>query len=170
MAADAKFMEAWLTLVAEATRGATGAQEAFRAFSKTPFTPADLSRWMTAFMPGMAFPTTPRQPEMFEQWLEEWCSMMGVVPRSRYLDLLENYDALRRRLEKAQETIRKLRATLDGKGQQEQEAEKVLELWNTMLEESLKMQVDWTRGWIAAGEKKEKPVGRAGEGNDDKLS
>jgi hypothetical protein len=72
---------------------------------------------------------------------------MGVVPRSRYLELLERYEILRTKLEKADETIHKLRAML-GKDH-EQDAQKILNMWDTMLQESLKAQAEWMRTWMA---------------------
>ena len=162
--ADPKVMEAWFTLMAEAMRGTKEAQEAFQSLSKAPLNPADLSRWLGNFMPALAAsPTSPR-PEMLEEWLEEWWRMMGVVPRARYLELLEKYDALTRRLEQARETIQKMRDGLDEKARPEQ-AKNVLDLWKTMLDETVKIQEQWARAWTGVNEQ---PDQTAKETDDDK--
>jgi hypothetical protein len=149
-----KALEAWFTLMAEAVRGTAEAQEAFKALTEASTKPEELQRWQAQFMPLAGAAT---KPEAFEEWLEEWWRMMGVVPRSRYLDLLERYETLRLRLEKAEETIRSLRAMI-GQGQ-EQEAQKLVNLWETMLQESLKAQAEWMRAWdtSAKEEKKDDP-------------
>lgn len=151
-----KALEAWFTLMAEAVRGTAEAQEAFKTLTEASTKPEELQRWQARFMP-LAGATN--KPEAFEEWLEEWWRMMGVVPRSRYLDLLERYENIRLRLEKAEETIRSLRAMI-GQGQ-EQEAQKLVNLWETMLQESLKAQAEWMRAWDTAAnnqeEKKDPP-------------
>jgi len=163
-------MEAWFTLMAEAMRGTKEAQEAFQSLSKATLDPADLNRWLGAFMPALAAsPASPR-PEMLEEWLEEWWRMIGVVPRARYLELLEKHDALTRQLEKAQETIRNMQGTLDHKGQQEQYAKNVLDLWNTMLDETLKTQAEWMKAWKGAGGKKDEAADQGDEGKGEKKS
>lgn len=152
-----KALEAWFTLMAEAVRGTAEAQEAFKALTEASTKPEELQRWQARFMPLAG--AAANKPEAFEEWLEEWWRMMGVVPRSRYLDLLERYENLRLRLEKAEETIRSLRAMI-GQGQ-EQEAQKLVNLWETMLQESLKAQAEWMRAWDTTAnnqeEKKDNP-------------
>jgi len=71
--------------------------------------------------------------------------MIGVVPRARYLELLEKHDALRCELKKAQEAIRKLHETLGHKG--EPYAKNVVDVWNAMLDETLEAQAEWIRVW-----------------------
>lgn len=144
-----KAMEAWFTLMAEAMKGAE-AQEAFKSLAEASTNPETLQQWQARFMPRAGASAT---PEAFEEWLEEWWKMMGVVPRSRYLELLERYEALRLRLEKAEETIHQLRATLGGKGS-EQDAQKLLDLWEAMLKESVKAQAEWLRTWAATNDAK----------------
>jgi hypothetical protein len=139
-----KAMETWLALMAEAMRGTAEAQEAFRSLTAASSSPEELKQWLARFMP-FASPTA--TPERFEDWLEEWWRAMGVVPRSRYLELLERYEILKTRLEKAEETIHKLRAML-GKDH-EQDAQKILNMWDTMVQESLKAQAEWMRTWMA---------------------
>lgn len=73
--------------------------------------------------------------------------MMGVVPRYRYLELLERHELLRQRLEEAEKTIQKLRKTSSGNKMPEQEVQQILNLWEGMLQETLSMQADWMRTW-----------------------
>lgn len=154
-----KALEAWFTLMAEAARGSAEAQEAFKALAEASANPDELRRWQARFMPLAG---APAKSEAFEEGLEEWWRMMGVVPRSRYLDLLERYELLRNKLEKAEETIRTLRAML-GQGQ-EQEAQRLANLWETMLQESLKTQAEWMRAWAAsAGQEKKDEEQKSGQ-------
>lgn len=141
-----KMMEAWFTLMAEAMRGTKEAEEAFQSLPKMSANSEDLGHWLHKFMP-LAAPNF--QPEAFEGQLEEWWQMMGVVPRARYLELLDKNDKLQRRLEKAEETIQKLRKMTKKQGPQAEEAKQVLDSWNTMLQETLKTQTEWMRAWTA---------------------
>jgi hypothetical protein len=168
MVTDPKIMEAWFTLMAEAMRGTKEAQEAFQSLSKATLNPADLSRWMGTFMPGLASSAARQQAEGPEQWLEEWWRMMGVVPRARYLELLEKYDTLTRRLEQARETIEKMRAALDEKARPE--AKNVLDLWNTMLDETVKIQAQWASAWTGVNEKPDETVKKTDEDKGGKPS
>jgi hypothetical protein len=143
-----KILEAWFTLMAEAMRGTGEAQEAFKVLSRmSGNSPQSMSDWMAKFMPGVAAATPETQPELLESWLEEWQRVMGVVPRARYLALLEKYDILQQHFEKAEQTIKTLQALVNNKGTQEVEAKKVLDMWGTMLEDTLKMQTEWMQNW-----------------------
>lgn len=143
-----KVFEAWYTLMAEAMRGTAEAQDAFQKLSDMSSNPQDFNRWMAQFMPGAASSFNFR-PENFEDQLEAWWRMMGVVPRNRYLELLEKCDALERKLAKAEETITSLRQRLGSQGQQEDDAKKVLDMWGTVMEETLKTQTEWMKTWTA---------------------
>ena len=160
-------MEAWFTLMTEAAKGAQGAQEAFQSLAKVSH-PADLGRWMRTFMPGLAGPALHQQAQTLEAWLEEWWRIIGVVPRARYLELLEKHDALRRELEKAQKAIRKLHETLGHKG--EPYAKNILDVWNAMLDETLKVQAEWIRVWKGTGERNAEFTGQADEGKSENRS
>jgi phosphoglycolate phosphatase-like HAD superfamily hydrolase len=168
MLTDPKVMEAWFTLMAEAMKGTKEAQQAFQSLSKATLDPADLNRWMGTFMPGLASSAAPQQGEGPEQWLEDWWRMMGVVPRARYLELLEKYDTLTRRLEQARETIEKMRAALDDKARPE--VKNVLDLWNTMLDETVKMQEQWARAWTQGNEQRDETAKKAGDDKGGKPS
>lgn len=151
MTNNPKILEAWFTLMAEAMRGTREAQDAFKMLSQmSGNSPQGLGDWMTKFMPGAISAAPDTRPEMFESWLEEWQRVMGVVPRSRYLALLEKQDVLQRRLEKAEQTIKTLQSMLGSKGHSDAEAKKVVDMWGTMLEDTLKMQSEWMKNWTEA--------------------
>jgi len=139
-----KVMEAWLRLISEAMRGTADAQEAVKLLSGASASPEEMTRWMTRFMPAGVGGT---KPEVFSEWNETWWRTMGFVPRSRYLELLEKYEMLRSRLEKSEETIRKLEPMLNTTKEQGEEAKKVLNLWETMLKDTLNTQAEWMRTW-----------------------
>ncbi|RMF02860.1 MAG: hypothetical protein D6768_07190 [Chloroflexi bacterium] len=139
-------LEAWYRLMAEAMRGTAEAQEALKKFAEMSATPEGMNRWMAQFMPG-ATPPTGFQPEQFEEQLESWWRMMGAVPRSRYLELLERCDSLERKLKKAEETIAGLREKLGAQGRQQEDAQQAFGLWGAMVEESLKAQAEWMKAW-----------------------
>lgn len=142
-------LEAWYRLMAEAMRGTAEAQDALQKFAEMSATAEGLNRWMAQFMPG-ATPPTGFQPEQFEEQLETWWRMMGVVPRSRYLELLERCDTLERNLKKADETIAGLREKLGAQGRRQEDAQQAFGLWGAMVEESLKAQAEWMKAWSDA--------------------
>ena len=84
------------------------------------------------------------------EWLETWQKAMGVVPRTRYLELLEKADALERRVRELEETNRQLNALLEGREQQEESTQKMTELWGQMVENSMKSQSAWMEAWAKA--------------------
>ena len=90
----------------------------------------------------------PPAPDSLAQWTEELWSRVGVVPRSRYQELLERYEALRMRLEEAEVTIQRLKRLLSEKGH-EGDAQKLLDLWSNAVGETLRSQAEWMRTWIA---------------------
>ena len=81
--------------------------------------------------------------------------MMGVVPRYRYLELLERYELLRQRLEEAEKKIKMMRTSILGSKVPEQEAQKVLDVWEGMLKDTMKLQADWMQAWTASSDKKD---------------
>jgi len=138
-----KMMEAWFNLMSEAMRGSGDAQQIMKNLSSTTNVSEETLRMMARFMPpGMM----PMQPEAMSDWLEEWWRMMGVVPRHRYLELLERYELLRSRLEESEKTSRRLQSMLGEKRQEE--AQKVLDFWGNTLEETLKSQNEWMQMWM----------------------
>ena len=142
-----KLLEAWFNLVAEAMKETRDTKNVFQSLSEMSGKAEEMGQWAAKFMP-MASDFSGK-PQAFEEWLEESWQIMGVVPRSRYLDLLEKNDHLRRKLEKAEATIQRLEARLneDKHGDDSSEA---MEFWNTMVEDALKAQTEWMRNWTFA--------------------
>jgi hypothetical protein len=140
-----RFTEEWLRLLAEAARGTRAAQSTLRSLSS--LTPDKLARRIGRWLPaGVAPPAA----ESLAQWTEEIWARIGVVPRSRYQELLERYEALRGRLEEAEVTIQRLKRLLSEKGR-EGDAQKLLDLWSSVVGETLRSQGEWMRTWIAGG-------------------
>ena len=146
-----RYAEAWFRLLAEAARGTRTAQATIRSLADGNLTPEKLARQIARWLPsGVAPPAA----DTLNQWTEELWSAIGVVPRSRYQELLERYEALRARLEEAEVTIRRLKRLLSEKGH-EGDAQKVLDLWANAVGETLRSQAEWMRGWIAGPEPSE---------------
>lgn len=143
-------MEAWFSLMAEAMKGTRESQEAFQRLSEMSGDSEEMNRWMAQFMPAAAAYSANLQPEAFEEWMERSWRMMGVVPRTRYLELLEKCDTLQRKLNKAEETVQNLRARLDRKDQQDVNTQKMATIWGTMMQDTLKAQTEWMRAWTEA--------------------
>ena len=160
-------VEAWLRLMSDAMRGAADAQEAVRMLGEMPTTPDQMTRWMSLFMPNAK--SSPK-PEAMEDWLEDTWRMMGVVPRHRYLELLERHEMLRSRLEKAEKEIEKLRKNMHSGNVPEQDAQKVLDLWEDMLQETLKTQANWLRTWTANKEEDQAEVSEKQDEPDPELT
>jgi hypothetical protein len=166
-------MELWLRLMSDAMRGAADAQEAMRSLGEMPMTPDQMAGWMVQFMPVAAAQIS--KPEMSGDWLEDTWRMMGVVPRYRYLELLERYELLRQKLEQAEKTIQKMRKATSGGKMPEQDAQQVLDMWEGMIQETLSMQAEWMRGWTSTdsttekGEETKNPtnVGSETSGNEE---
>lgn len=148
-----KLMEAWFNLMSEAMRGSTDAQQVIRAMSNASSASDETMRMMTRFMPpGIG----PIRPDAFNEWLEDWWRMMGVVPRYRYLELLERYELLRSRLEESEKTTRRLQSMIGEKRQEE--AQKMLDFWGTTLEETLKAQTEWMQAWMPTAPRQERSL------------
>ncbi len=150
-----KMIESWFRLMSEAMRGSSEAQEAFRLLTGASTSQDDMMRWMTRFMPaatGMGMGTG--QPEMFGEWVEEWWKVMGVVPRHRYLELLERHEDLRRRLEDCEKRTRGSMPNI-GMSANPEEAQKAMNMWGTAMEDMLKMQSQWMQTFFPHQEKGE---------------
>jgi hypothetical protein len=144
---SAAAMEAWFQLMAQAMQGTGKAQQAFANLSQSPEAQAGFQQWLALFAPGMEMPFPVSQPEAMTEWLDSWQKAMGVVPRVRYLELLEKTDALERRIRELEEINRQLRAMLEGREQQEESAQKLTELWGQMVETSIETQTTWMEAW-----------------------
>lgn len=147
---DAKILESWLRLTADAMKGTEGARKALQFLSENALSPELLSRWMALWMPhgreaegGTEGTAAARE---LQSLVEEWWKAIGAVPRYRYLELLEKHHELTRRLEEAEETVRRLKKLLGAKGGAK-EAEGVLEAWEEITRKALEAQADWARSW-----------------------
>jgi hypothetical protein len=140
-------MEAWFQLMAQAMQSTQEAQKAFSNMPRSPEAMADFQRWLALFAPGMDIPVSVSQPEAMVEWLETWQKAMGVVPRTRYLELLEKADALERRVRELEEINRQLRAMLEGGQQQVVTAQRISDFWGQMVENSYKTQAAWMEAW-----------------------
>jgi hypothetical protein len=143
-----KMMEAWVTLMAEAMRGSSDAQDAMRLLTLNDTTQDNLMRWTSRFMPTAMTATAPAQSAVFGEWLEQWWKTMGVVPRYRYVELLERNEELRQRLddcEKLQRRMTGMTGLNPLAAASSEETEKVVSLWGSMIDDTLKMQSEWLR-------------------------
>jgi len=157
-----KIIEAWFTLMSEAMRGSSSAQEAMRALTSSSTSTDHMHRWMGQFMPTtMGSMSGVAQPELFGEWLEEWWRMMGVVPRHRYLELLERHENLRLRLEECEKT-RQERGLMSMAGTQE-ETQKAMNMWGSMIDTMLKTQSEMMRNFLPREETPESDEKSGGE-------
>ena len=142
--ADPKLIEAWYRFMAEAMRETSDTQQFFEKYAEGQDPSKWLARWMK--QQGADAPPAPDEfsDELPDEWLEQWYKMMGVVPRSRYLELLDRYERLRKQLEEAQKKIERLGGSPNTQ-QQEQAAEEVMNIWKSTLDETLKAQSEWMR-------------------------
>lgn len=141
---DAKVLEDWLRLTADALRGTEQARKALEALGSNPLTPEALTRWTRLWMGGGSAP--PPEPSQLQEVLEEYWKALGVVPRHQYLELLDRYEELKARLEEAESTVKNLRALLGQRGQ-ENEVTGVLEEWERLTRAALETQAEWARSW-----------------------
>jgi len=139
-----KAAETFFRVLTEAARGTREAQETLRGILEGGLSPQKLAGRIARLLPvGVSPPST----ETIGQWVESLWATTGVVPRSRYLELLERYEALRARLEEAEITIQRLKKLLSEQGH-ESDAQKVLDVWAGAVGETLKAQAEWMRGWV----------------------
>ena len=125
---DTTIFEFWQTMMRQAAQHPEWWQQTTKAMPEGMMPkPEWVQQWMAAGASALS-------PEA-EQHLEDWYRMMGVVPRQRYLELLEKYDALNRKWEAAEATLRKL---------QENKAKDVAEETSQNLMETLKAAADST--------------------------
>ncbi len=140
--ANPKLIEAWYRFMAEAVRETSQAQAFFDRYAEGQ----DPAEWLARWMKQQGAEATPDPEELPDEWLEQWYKMMGVVPRSRYLELLDRYERLRKRLEEAQKKIERL-VGAPGAMQPEEAAEEVMNIWKSTLDETLKAQSEWMRAF-----------------------
>jgi hypothetical protein len=159
---SAPAMVAWVQLMAQAMQGAQEAQKALTIMVQSPELMANFQKWLAIFAPGIEMPIPVSQPELMTEWLETWQKAMGVVPRTRYLELLEKADALERRVRELEETNRQFRAMLLGSNQQEDVSQTVAEFWGQMVENGIKTQAAWMKAW-SGGEDPGEPAKVVGD-------
>lgn len=136
------FMEAWLRMLSEATRGSADAMDTMKLMTSTPTSPDDMIRLMSRFMPSG---TMLGPPDALTSWMEEYWGMLGVVPRYRYLEQLERNEQLRRRLEEAERRLAQMRNLSGAREQTSEEAQKIMTMWSSMLAETARIQSEWLR-------------------------
>lgn len=124
---------------------------------RNPMSPELAGRWLEYWLPSASEKTGERrdrssQPPTFQEFqrsLEEWWSVLGVVPRYRYTELLRQYEELKERLEKAEETVRHLRRLLAEEGRSvDPEARDMLSQWEEMTKRTLEAQTSWASIWL----------------------
>jgi hypothetical protein len=156
MSMDAKQLEAWLRLSADAVRGAEQAREAMQLLGQGPLSPDAMAAWMRVWMPQAGGTAAAEKPvesppvEEFQDMVEQWWTGLGVVPRSRYLEAVRRCEELRTRLEEAEQTVKHLRELLAAGGH-EAEATEVLDTWDTITRKALDAQAEWARMWTEGG-------------------
>jgi hypothetical protein len=106
--ADSGLPEAWMRLLSQALGGSAWARSVVRRVAEAP-TPAEAAERLAGFLG-----TSGLAPGEVEDWLETCWRALGVVPRARYLDLLERYDRQQAKLKAAEDTIRRLRTQVGG--------------------------------------------------------
>lgn len=143
MAATQDIVSTWFAMMAEAMRGATGAQEAMFAFAQAR-TPEDVAGWVARYIPGA---TT--DPAGVADMPESWWRLTGFVPRIRYLEQLERNEMLRQRLEAAEATIARLQAQSGMADRAAAQVQDATAAWQGMFAEMLTAQNAWLRAWNA---------------------
>lgn len=144
---DPKLLEAWLRLTADALKGTEDARKALETLGVTPPSPEALSRWAGAWLPRYAERREPPAGGDLQEIAEQWWKALGVVPRHRYLELLERYEELRARLEDAEKTIRNLRDLLTRRGGDAEAGGAMLDQWEETTRKVLQAQSEWTKSW-----------------------
>ena len=149
---DAKTLEAWMRMTADALKGADQAQKALEALGKGPLSPEGVAGWWSAWVPKAETAPEGVDPLQFQTLVEQWWKAIGVVPRHRYLELLERYEQLRGRLEAAEETVKSLRGLFRAH-RSEQEVGAALDQWEDVTRKALETQEEWMRTWMEGGGK-----------------
>jgi hypothetical protein len=112
------------------------------------FIDAWLGLWLRATPWNQLAPFS--HPDVIRGWIENWCTLTGMVPRSLYLEVLERKEVLRTRLEEAEATIQQLRGTkrFEAQGNEIVSAwETAINLWQMAVQSTVKAQNEWMRSW-----------------------
>lgn len=130
------FLELWYRQMTSLAKDATQWQKFTQLFSEgKPSSLEDMQRW---YKTVSALVENPEAKNM----QEEWFKAMGVVPRERYLALLERHEEVIRQLEAAEAQIKTLKA-LVAKDALGVEGEKVFNTWQSAFEKTLEVQSSW---------------------------
>ena len=136
---DFKSISSLLGMITDAVRGSKEAKAAFEAMLTRPGNAQELLTWVRRFVPMGG---NPMRPELLGQQIEEAARMMGFVPRSRYLELLERHEIVRQKLEDAEKTIQRLQ-TMMATGGNETTARKLLDGLAATVDGALKKQAEF---------------------------
>ena len=115
--------DAWQRLVAE------GAGEAAKAW-------VEIAR-------GAALPSG----EEDEPATEQWYRAIGMVPRQRYLDLLDRTEQLRRKLEEAEARLERLHESNASTAEATEVASEMMASWQDAMRETLQAQAAWMKAF-----------------------
>jgi len=141
--ANTDLIEAWYRFMAEAVRETSDTQHFFEKYAKGQHPTEWLARWMKQHGAEEAPPAPDDLPD---EWLEQWYKTMGVVPRSRYLKLLERHEKLRQELDEARQKIEQMGGSYDSE-EQKKAAEDMMNMWKSTLDETMKAQSEWIRAF-----------------------
>lgn len=97
-----------------------------------------LNRWKSIL-------TGTGNPAEIQKVQDDWFRMMGVVPRQRYLDLLEKCDALQRQLETTEHALKAATAAMSPESEKGSKAQMV-DAWQQMATQTLALQQAWLKG------------------------
>lgn len=154
---DAKMLEAWLRLSADAVRGTEQAREAMRMLGIQSPDAGGLQEWIVRWFPTSSVAGGGRtagvaaDPQELLSMAQEWWQGLGVVPRHQYTEALRRCEELTRRLEEAEKTIARLRqlAAADRDAETGEAIKGALDSWQELTRKALEAQAEWARTWVA---------------------
>ncbi|MBS0657063.1 MAG: hypothetical protein JSR82_02305 [Verrucomicrobia bacterium] len=138
---DFKGVQTLIGLMADTMRGSKEAAETFAELIKRPTNYEELVAWIRRFVPMGG---NPLRPELLGQQIEDTARVLGFVPRSRYVDLLEQNEILKNKLADAEKTITRLQAMVGTAGN-EGAAKKLLDGLTATVDNTLRIQADLVR-------------------------
>jgi hypothetical protein len=143
---DKKLWDAWLEFSSQAVQGAEQARKAFESLTFAPLGPDDFAKWL-----GQWYPKGDASAADLAEVVEAWWDSLGAVPRQRYEELLEQHDALLRRLQESEATIAKLRELLvqDAAEKTREQAEVMLDEWQKTTHDVMEAQAALAGKWSA---------------------
>ncbi len=144
---SSKLLESWFRFWAEAVGSPQSSLESWQNINQLSSQSAAFQQWVAQFWPGVDAGTARSATQALEQWTQEWQRVMGVVPRSRYLELLEENDNLRHRLRQAEEQIARLETRKGETAVPGEIAQKTSAMWQNFFTEMAATQADWLKSW-----------------------